>query len=433
MNNDLTREDYECLFQEIFAILVDDPSVDEQIKQDIKGHVMSGLVSRCLRSPDDEVENLYVTDDDNSDADDVEEFNDSDDVEERDLELADKIWCGHPIDYKDIYYFILARVLDLMFSRNVSNINDFSFAIRQIEKTIMGQGVNSSTKSIVWFLADIYSVLGRYQEALEIFQALLQHYDSDDSNHQLVIRIINLKRKANVPIEGIDLLRLVRPSKFNLTRHEFDGLLQKGKNYLNLLVNEVLSHKNYICQILDATTQGVVTLFSGIPSLRRFLEEHKTQLIESDMEVPDINEYDESLFAVIESLYRDIKLIGIQSRDVCNIEKDWESSVKLYKQLKDTFPTERIIYHYSTPWLWKFTLALYFPDRNLAFDYRGREVMNPKNYHGGISAQNEYFRLYDRTVFKATKEYGIYVIRVGADVPYDEIFDYVCKAIPQSD
>ena len=406
MDVDEKRRNYESFLNKVFAILVDAPDVDDCVKREVRRSVGSGELLRYLRHPDtDNNIDFMINDccDDNLEMGFV-------------AKLSDQLWNGDLIEFNFSDYDFAAAV-DLMVSERVKTIEDFLFAVNQMSKIALSQiDMGNEIEPLLSFLTDINIALGKYKNALKYYAYIDDQYN----------RLINLKLLTNYHIEGFDIASLVRPSEFGLTEYEFHGLLSTCRSYINYLLSCMELHGFDINQILKDAAMGneLKSILDLMPKTITFLKEHDIHL-----NLYGINAHYESLYNIIELLYKDMKLIRLQTRDVSNIVKDWEDELKIYFRLKNVFPKENMVHNYSASWLWKFKLAIYFPTLNLAFDYRGPQLMNPQNYSGGLVGQREYFRLYDRTIEKSTKEYGIYVVRIDQDTPFAEIVDCVNKAL----
>lgn len=65
------------------------------------------------------------------------------------------------------------------------------------------------------------------------------------------------------------------------------------------------------------------------------------------------------------------------------VGQKWISETLLFNELKELFPEETIIQHGKAPWLGRQHLDIFFPEKNLAIEYQGRQHLEPVSYFGG--------------------------------------------------
>ncbi len=74
---------------------------------------------------------------------------------------------------------------------------------------------------------------------------------------------------------------------------------------------------------------------------------------------------------------------------VPRVGEGWWSETELFYKLRQAFPEETIIHHGKPAWLVPQHLDVYFPKRNIACEYQGKQHQTPVEYFGGVEAFQE--------------------------------------------
>lgn len=68
------------------------------------------------------------------------------------------------------------------------------------------------------------------------------------------------------------------------------------------------------------------------------------------------------------------------------VGQGWVSEMTLFRELQETFPSERIVHQARPAWLGRQSLDIFFPDRLVAVEYQGAQHSRPVKFFGGGAA-----------------------------------------------
>ena len=91
----------------------------------------------------------------------------------------------------------------------------------------------------------------------------------------------------------------------------------------------------------------------------------------------------EAINAVLKKLLRECENVVREERGLPRVGEGWVSETKLFKELCEVFPNERVIQHAQPAWLGQQHLDVYFPSRNAAIEYQGAQHQRPVGFFGG--------------------------------------------------
>lgn len=352
------------------------------------------------------------------------------DVCDEEFEIVKSIWEGSPIG-DDPCSWMLEKALDALIGAKVKSLEDFNHISELLEKAIDSfKGDVKQIRGLRWRLADCYYIMERMGEALTLYQDILSvSVRGFETRPVLACQIINIKMKSGLRVEARDIMMLPKLSEYKLTMNEFLSLLNKTRRFLDVKLAGMMSHGLNLKNVMKEAKKGrcphscFYRMGSALKCVRRFRK---------NPTFPNIDPESESLKEVLLDLFGEMRFLGKQILDVRGIEDDWVEDTKLYYRLVETFPHEEIIHHYRTAWLWKYQIAIYFPRLKLALDYRGRAVLDSKNFTKHSGGKDEYSRFYDRTMKKAMLKYGIHVEVIGAETTWDTIVDIVVSSVEKN-
>ena len=349
-----------------------------------------------------------------------------DNVDGDSFRLAKRIWNEEPIIISgecDVSAFTVDSAIEILVEAKVKCFDDFNHIIGLLEKGISKhEGDLSRIKPLRWRLADCYYINEEFDRALEIYESLLPGEKGYKAKPALVSQILNVKLKASRRIKAEDLMVLPKSSTYNMSTSEFGKLIAKTNGYLNVLLEEMRSHGLDIGNMLEnsAFKESPNSCFYYSDTVKAFMKKNgKTfNFFNLNVEAAPLKD-------ILSLLFSEMRFLGIQLTDVSQIQEDWIAETDLFYRLKEVFPKEDMVHHYRAAWLWKYQLAIYFPSLKFAIDYRGDAVLNPDNYKIQNGGMEEYLRLYDRTMGKAKKKYGIQVETVYSRTSFAEIVDII--------
>lgn len=338
------------------------------------------------------------------------------------IELAVSIWNGTARD-DELSGWGVDYAIDALFDAKVQELDDVKKIIDVLEKAIASySGDIKELKTLRWRLADCYYVIKDYELALTIYEDMLKNEKGFVARPTLACQIINIKLKSKKAIDARDLMRIPKPSDYKITINEAKNLFVIAEKFLDVKLNSMIADGldfEALFEEASEDTQPYSCFYRGTCALKK-LKQFGVDPTFRNL-APDAS----GLKKLFTELFTEIRFLGNQVKDVANIGNDWAEDTELYRKLKEEFPHEEIVHHYRSPWLWKYQLAVYFPRRGFALDYRGDAVCDPNNYVKKSAGKNEYFRLYDRTMKKAESEYGIQVKTITSDTSLSDISSFI--------
>lgn len=336
-------------------------------------------------------------------------------VSDRCFDFAESLWSGKVID-EELSWGELGYAVDALIDAKVKTLNDFNRIISVLQDAIrFFAGDIRLIKTFKRCLADCYYMVEDYNAAMSIYQnLLLLGWDCST----MACQIFNIKIKTGLPILEDDIMRIINPSLFNLTKKEFANLIDISREYLNAEFLGMVASGLDVEDIVHEASKGnrPYTCFYCHSSLSTL------KLLRKFGKNPQFNNISPQR---IQGLVSEMVFLRRQTKDVLNIGSDWVEETKLFYKLKDLFPKDEIIHHYHDQMLWKYHLDILFPHRALAFDYRGKEVQNPENFTKQSGGKEEYFRHYDKRMRKTECFYDIEVVEITPETDFADIVSIV--------
>jgi len=78
-----------------------------------------------------------------------------------------------------------------------------------------------------------------------------------------------------------------------------------------------------------------------------------------------------------------------EERDIPHIGEGWVSETELYYKIDNVFADEEVLHHGRPNWLGRQHLDIFFPEKNVAIEYQGKQHSEPVDYFGGEEAFRE--------------------------------------------
>lgn len=86
------------------------------------------------------------------------------------------------------------------------------------------------------------------------------------------------------------------------------------------------------------------------------------------------------------SLFRDAENAYREDQSLPRVGEGWVSETRLFYEIKNAFPGEKVLQHASPEWLGRQHLDIFIPSLSLAIEYQGRQHLEPVTFFGGEEA-----------------------------------------------
>ena len=269
-------------------------------------------------------------------------------------------------------------------------------------------------------MGDLLFVMGEYNKALLCYDKAVQ-YRSWNLNYCLLSdAIFNTfyKLKKNPPAKYLDCFndyciltesyieKRLRVEYENSYKDFFEWALSKGISN-NLYYSERDSGV-FDCVFFDSTGSEIRKKLN----LSSFVTFFNTNAI---MEFRKTIYSEEKAFSRL--------LTEIKNKD--KLLHIWNDVLDWYKRFKISFPKEEVVFHYRTPWLWKFHLDLFFPQRQLAIVFKEGTELCEHDFKDGRVGLIQYEKEWSRVLRKSETRYGIKIIRISLNHPQELLCDFL--------
>lgn len=118
-----------------------------------------------------------------------------------------------------------------------------------------------------------------------------------------------------------------------------------------------------------------------------------------------------------------------QIREKYNIPaSQWISEHRLYEQIKESFPDEKVVKHGRPKWLKQQHLDIYLPDRNIAIEYQGDQHLMPVEFFGGEEGFKKTLERDERKKKLCLKN-NCYLIYAYPEDNFEDIVNQISKKI----
>lgn len=262
------------------------------------------------------------------------------------------------------------------------------------------------------FIGDLYFALGRYVNALERYRLAFArgvHYDYGDRGSNAIFNVLwKLERQPDLQV--VLACNAWMDSRCGEALGICEHYLEKR---LSVEISKQGNYLSWVHEQHDVRRDYKVGVFHCVSSI-------EGERVRKRIGVPDFYcfAFSKQMQELSKLLHDDAMALNTLSAEVKNIEKvlnGWEKSLKWYRQFRMELPDEEIVFHYRTPWLWKFHFDLFFPNRSLAivfFDFRD---LQQNDFVQGVVGKIQLEKQWMRALKKAESKYGVRVVVL----PYD--------------
>jgi hypothetical protein len=157
-----------------------------------------------------------------------------------------------------------------------------------------------------------------------------------------------------------------------MTDSELDYLKQFFQNE-----SEYLSYKEVYCDAVRGRKGDTYNdnLFFTINIPDKFQAKITKQVIPAIVEI--------AVLGQLKIILRESENTIREEINIPRVGEGWKSETNFYQKILKAFPEEEIIHHGRPFWLSPQHIDIYFPHKNIAIEYQGRQHQEPVEYFGG--------------------------------------------------
>jgi hypothetical protein len=337
------------------------------------------------------------------------------------LFIQDKFNSGSYVDIEDNISYVFLYIYELVgsiLSKGVGECDNIISRLAWIEANYTSVFPTLLLYTQGW-IGDTHVMKGDYEQALKYYESRLS---PKMVNRSLGSDILNIKFHIGKPASAVDLMSIDK----NLTKF--------GKSNIDLIVNYVELHLQHETEIRGVdylkylgmkyqdTAYDGFTLYSSIPSgyyLSQFYIKQPYAIKKTIwfVNILELSEFMKETTRAAENAVR-------EDMNIPRVGEGWVSETDLYYKLKSHFSDCLIIQHYTSSWLEKQHLDIFFPDHKIAVEYQGPQHFRPVKLFGGEEALLENQKR-DASKKKKCKKNKVHLIYAEEDYNLEELINLI--------
>lgn len=297
--------------------------------------------------------------------------------------IQEKFNSGSYVDIEDNISYVFLYIYELVgsiLSKGVGQCDSIIARLGWIEENYTSVFPTLPLYTQGW-IGDTHVMRGEYEQSLKYYETLLS---PDKITAALGSVILNIKSHIGKPATAIDLMSIGKK------------LTKFGRSNIDLIVNYVELHLQreaetrgvdylkYLAAKYKDTSYDGFSLYSGVPSgyyLSQFYIRQPYAIKKTIwfVNITELSEFMKETTRAAENAVR-------EDMNIPRVGEGWVSETDLYYKLKSHFSDYRIVQHYTSSWLEKQHLDIFFPDHKIAVEYQGPQHFRPVKLFGGEEA-----------------------------------------------
>jgi tetratricopeptide (TPR) repeat protein len=293
--------------------------------------------------------------------------------------IRDKIDSGHYIDIgNNITYLFLYiyEIFNLVLSKGISQSDKIIQQLKLIESFYTDKFSVLSPGVALW-IGDTYVLKGDYDHAINCYEALLSPLKQTINGTLL----LNIKFHLGCPARAVDLMTVEKKlTKFG--RDNIDLIVEYLESRLQQEAkSRGTDYLKYIGEKYKGDSYDGLSLFSGLTNGYYLNQVFLQQPYAIKKSIPFYNIHE--LLEFMKETTRAAENAVREDMNIPRVGEGWVSETELYYKLKSHFSDYEIVQHYTSSWLEKQHLDIFFPDHKIAVEYQGPQHFRPVKLFGG--------------------------------------------------
>lgn len=255
---------------------------------------------------------------------------------------------------------------------------------------------NVDTRYARWWAADGLTLMGRYREAVEIYQPPSLERASLQTE-----RLLSLKVAAGLPYTAADALALLGP-RLTTCGREHIGHVRRAAGLLVTDVDED-DRKERLLVWSRMSPKRPYQVYSGSAAGYHASKGLGLTHYEFSKAAHFVN-YCRTLARKAENMVR-------EDAGLPRVGEGWLSETRLFYELRDAFPEQTVEQHASPEWLGRQHLDVYLPEIAVGVEFQGAQHDGPVDFFGGPEAY-EALQKRDARKLRLCKQRGVELVYV---------------------
>lgn len=267
------------------------------------------------------------------------------------------------------------------------------------------------TYNLKHFIGDLYYTVGRYDEAIEYYKQIFEHFKDANSSWQYLGLIPMLNAyylaKKQPPSELImlcgtdpcysgDAIELCG----EYIKKRFKSECEKnGGDFFAWALSGGNNSQNYRCGAFDCMSPTKAEKERRRLKLKPFV--YFTML-------KTVADFSKNVYAEAKNILK----LQSEFKGKTFLVDQWLEKLDWAKAVGAFSCDEEVIFGYHTPWTWKYSIDIFIPSRQVAIILHSPEEYPTSAFKQGQAAKAQLVKEWSRVIAKAKKNYGINVCLV---------------------